>query len=70
VDHWASMKLFFDFLPIILFFGVFKFADMHAEAAALYATAHLGFAVSGGKVGVDEAPVLLATVVVMVATMV
>ena len=64
------MKLFLDFLPIILFFGVFKFADMNAEAAARYATEHLGFAVSGGVVGVDEAPVLLATVVVMVATMV
>ena len=63
------MKLFLDFLPIILFFGVFKFADMNAEAAAHYATEHLGFVVSGGAVGVDEAPVLLATVVVMVATM-
>jgi intracellular septation protein len=62
------MKLFLDFLPIILFFGVFKFADMNAEAAARFATEHLGFAVSGGVVGVDEAPVLLATVVVMVAT--
>jgi intracellular septation protein len=64
------MKLFFDFLPIILFFGVFKVADVNAEAAARFATEHLGFAVSGGVVGVDEAPVLLATVVVIVATMV
>jgi intracellular septation protein len=64
------MKLLLDFLPIILFFGVFKFADMNAEAAAHYATEHLGFAVSGGVVGVDEAPVLLATVVVMAATLV
>ena len=64
------MKLFLDFLPIILFFGVFKIADMNGEAAARYATEHLGFAVSGGVVGVDEAPVLLATVVVMVATLV
>ena len=63
------MKLFLDFLPIILFFGVFKFADMNAEAAAHYATEHLGFVVSGGIVGPNEAPVLLATVVVMVATM-
>jgi intracellular septation protein len=63
------MKLFLDFLPIILFFGVFKFADSNAEAASRFATEHLGFAVSGGVVGVDEAPVLLATVVVMVATL-
>jgi intracellular septation protein len=64
------MKLLFDFLPIILFFGVFKIADVNAEAAARYATEHLGFVVSGGVVGVDEAPVLLATVVVMAATLV
>lgn len=63
------MKLFFDFLPIILFFGVFKIADMNPESAARYATEHLGFVVSGGVVGVQEAPVLLATVVVMVATL-
>jgi intracellular septation protein len=64
------MKLFFDFLPIILFFGVFKIADMNPDAAARFATDHLGFAVSGGLVGVDEAPVLLATLVVMIATLV
>lgn len=63
------MKLFLDFLPIILFFGAFKFADMNAEAASRYATEHLGFFVSGGVVGVEEAPVLLATVVVIVATL-
>jgi len=65
----GPMKLFLDFLPLILFFGVFKVADLNAEAAARYATEHLGFFVSGGVVGVDEAPVLLATVVVMVATL-
>ena len=64
------MKLFLDFLPIILFFGVFKIADLHPDAAAAFATDHLGFAVSGHVVGVDEAPVLLATLVVMVATLV
>ena len=64
------MKLLLDFLPIILFFGVFKIADMHPDLAAIFATDHLGFAVSGGVVGVDEAPVLLATLVVMIATLV
>jgi intracellular septation protein len=66
----GPMKLFLDFLPLILFFGVFKVADMNADASARYATEHLGFVVSGGVVGVEEAPVLLATVVVMVATLV
>jgi intracellular septation protein len=63
------MKLLLDFLPIILFFGTFRYADAHKDWAAAFATDHLGFLVSGGVVGMNEAPVLLATVVVMVATL-
>ena len=63
------MKLLFDFLPLILFFGTFKVAEGQAAAAARFATEHMGFVVSGGVVGPDEAPVLLATVVVVVATL-
>jgi intracellular septation protein len=63
------MKLLFDFLPLILFFGTYKYAEGHAAWAAAFATEHFGFMVSGGKVGVDEGPVMLATLVVMVATL-
>ncbi len=63
------MKLLFDFLPIILFFVAFKFADANKAAAAAFATSHFGFIVSGGIVGPEEAPVLLATVVVVIATL-
>jgi len=48
------MKFLFDFLPIILFFAAFKLADTHADAAV---------------VGPVEAPVLLATIVVIAATL-
>lgn len=63
------MKLLLDFLPILLFFGTFKFAEGRKDWAADFATQHLGFIVNGGKVGPGEAPVLLATVVVIVATL-
>ena len=63
------MKFLFDFLPIALFFGMFKYAEGHKEWAAATATEWLGFMVSGGVVGVAEAPVLLATVVVILATL-
>lgn len=62
------MKFFLDLLPVILFFVSFKWADGHKEQVAAWLTEHLGFAVSGGVVGVTEAPVLLATVVVILAT--
>jgi intracellular septation protein len=63
------MKILFDFLPIALFFGMFKYAESHKDWAASTATEWLGFMVSGGVVGLTEAPVLLATVVVIVATL-
>jgi intracellular septation protein len=63
------MKILFDFLPIILFFVAFKYSEAHKDWAATFATSQFGFLVSGGLVGQDEAPVLLATVVVIVATL-
>ena len=41
----------------------------HKDWAAGFATEHLGFLVSGGVVGADEAPVILATLVVIAATL-
>ena len=63
------MKILFDFLPIALFFGMFKYAEGNKDWAASTATDWLGFMVSGGIVGPAEAPVLLATVVVIIATL-
>ena len=64
------MKLLLDFLPILLFFGTFKYTESHKEWAAAFATEHLGFLVAGGTVGTTEAPVMLATVVVVIASLV
>jgi len=63
------MKLLLDFLPIILFFAAFKYSEANAAWASNFATEHFGFLVQGGKVGTAEAPVLLATIVVIVATL-
>jgi intracellular septation protein len=63
------MKLLLDFLPILLFFGTFKYTESHKEWAAAFATEHLGFLVAGGVVGSTEAPVMLATVVVVIASL-
>jgi len=63
------MKILLDFLPIILFFGTYKYAEAHKQWAADFATQHLGFLVAGGKVGLEEGSVMLATIVVIVATL-
>jgi intracellular septation protein A len=61
------MKLLLDFLPIILFFATFKYAGAHKDWASGFATEHFGFLVAGGKIGPEEGPVMLATLVVIVA---
>lgn len=63
------MKLLFDFLPIILFFATFKFAEGNKEWAADFASRHMGGLVAGGTVTPTEAPVMLATLVVILATL-
>jgi intracellular septation protein len=63
------MKLLLDFLPIVLFFLTFNAAEKRTDEAARLASDWFGFMVSGGVVGPKEAPVLLATVVVIAATL-
>lgn len=63
------MKLLLDLLPILLFFATFKYAGAHKDWAAQFATSHFGGLVSGGVVDAAQAPVLLSTVVVIVATL-
>ena len=63
------MKLLFDFLPILLFFATFKFTEGRKEWAGRFASEHFGALVSGSVVGPEEAPVLLATVVVILGTL-
>ncbi|MBT9597493.1 MAG: septation protein A [Vitreoscilla sp.] len=63
------MKLLFDFLPLILFFATFRYAEGHKDWAAAFASEHFGALVSGGTVGQAEAPVLLSTLMVIAATL-
>lgn len=58
------MKLLFDLFPVILFFGAFKYAGQHREEAAGWVAGLLG----SGAVDVAQAPILLATIVVIAAT--
>jgi len=57
------MKLLFDLFPVILFFIAFKYSEKNPEVAAGWVGSLLGSAVD-----VKQAPILLATVVVIAAT--
>ena len=64
------MKFLFDFLPLAFFFATYKIAGRLPDQGAAFASQWLGALVQGGIVGATEAPALLATVVVLVATLV
>lgn len=62
------MKFLFDFFPILLFFGVFKLAEIYKESALAIVTTYMGSMIAGGTIQADQAPIMLATVVAIVAT--
>jgi intracellular septation protein len=62
------MKFLFDFLPILLFFGIFKWGQGSPEAAQALADNYLGAIVAGGAVTTGQAPILLATAVAIIAS--
>ena len=64
------MKLLFDLLPVILFFVAFKGAGAQPEASLALAQAWLGPLMFDGKVPANQAPILIATAVAIVASVV
>ena len=62
------MKFLFDLFPVILFFGIFKWGEGHADSAHSLAAQYLSGFVSGGTVTTGQAPILLATAVAIIAT--
>lgn len=62
------MKFLFDLLPVIIFFTVFKWGEGHADAAQALISHYFSGLISGGVIAADQAPILLATVVMIVAS--
>lgn len=62
------MKFLFDFFPVILFFSVFKWAESHIETAQSLMAQYMSSFVSGGVVTADQAPILLATTAMIIAS--
>lgn len=59
------MKFLFDLLPIIFFFGTFKYAESHTDVAVSFATQLLGSGITA-----ELAPILLSTAVAILASLV
>lgn len=63
------MKWLVDLIPLLGFFITYRVSAHHAEASAQWATRHFGPWVQGSVVLPSIAPVLLATLVVIVLTL-
>jgi intracellular septation protein len=65
------MKFFLDLLPVIFFFITYKWSGgSNAEAISALMTQLLGSIVQGGVIGEKEAPILAATAVTVLLTLV
>src|SRR4029453_6968156 len=64
------MKLLFDLLPVILFFAAFKFAGAYPQQSLALAGSSLGWMIRAGSVPADPPPILLATAVAIIASLV
>ncbi|WP_426105925.1 septation protein A [Massilia sp. TSP1-1-2] len=64
------MKLLFDFFPILLFFVTFKVAGLYEQASFKLASKLIGGFVSGDGIAPDQGPIMLATIVAIVAAVV
>lgn len=58
------MKLLFDLFPVLLFFVAFKYSEKNPEIAASWVGSLLG----SSAIDIKQAPILLATIVVIAAT--
>lgn len=62
-------KFLFDMFPVLIFFIVFKISEMYIPQTQALVSNYLGFVISDGKVPENVATVLLATAVMIVATL-
>ncbi|HUY03175.1 MAG TPA: septation protein A [Rhodocyclaceae bacterium] len=62
------MKFLFDLFPVALFFAAFKISEAHAQTAANLVGQVLGVVGLGAGIAAKQGPILVATLVVILAT--
>ena len=64
------MKFLFDLFPVLLFFVVYKIASMFPGEASAFVQQYMSGMMNGGAGSADHAPILVATLVAMVASVI
>jgi intracellular septation protein len=62
------MKFLFDLFPVLLFFGVFRWGENHLEQSHALVQQYLGGMIAGGGATAAQSPIILATIVGIIAT--
>lgn len=62
------MKFLFDLFPVILFFIAYRLGVSHEEAAHALTLQYMGGLIAGGNLTPEQSPIMLATAVGVVAT--
>jgi len=62
------MKFLFDLLPVILFFIAYRLGASNQEAAHALALQYMGGLIAGGNISAEQSPIVLASAVGIVAT--
>ncbi|MDO8179352.1 MAG: septation protein A [Undibacterium sp.] len=62
------MKFLFDIFPVILFFASYKWGERHVDAAQQIANQYLSGLISGNSLNAEQAPILLATALTIIAS--
>lgn len=62
------MKFLFDYIPLFLFFGVYKWAGGNEDTAYALVSQYLSAFISGGVAAKAQAPIMLATLAGIAAT--
>jgi intracellular septation protein len=62
------MKFLFDLFPVILFFIAYRLGVSHEQAAHALALQYMGGLVAGGTLTPEQAPIMVATAVGVIAT--
>ena len=63
------MKILFDLFPVILFFIMFRWSEGHAVTAQTFLQNNFGALISGGMISEQQAPIMLATLVTVAASL-
>jgi intracellular septation protein len=64
------MKFLFDLFPVLTFFAIFQWANKNIQATHAFLTRYFSDFISGNVIPIEQAPIMLATLVMVVISII